>query len=214
MASIYDSNFDNNYQTYRNKQRLAGGQIDPRAIGAIAEADISARYADQRSRRSQDLQQQSIDNSYELGKANLAQQGVQSDRAYAMAKAQDKTQKQSAMIGNLTSMPGLALAGYKTGQDAGLWGKQTPSELQQEQAAYLRRLNNPQGVQAMSLADYGSYAGDLAGTFMDSGSNVAESLGGYVLPSAAEYVSPYAASTMADAFQENDWDWMRMFEGW
>jgi len=115
MASIYDTNFQDLYQKYRNKQRLAGGQIDPGVVGALAEADLNARYTDQKSRRAQDLQEKAINNSYDIANRQMA-------NSMALADRQTKAQKQAGMYSALASLPTLALTGYKLGKESGLWG--------------------------------------------------------------------------------------------
>jgi len=126
MASIYDTNFQDLYQKYRNKQRLAGGQIDPGVVGSLAEADLNARYADQKSRRAQDLQQQSINNSYDIANRTLTQNS-------ALANKQLSAQKSSDNISNLASILPYVGSLYRTGQEAGLWGAKQPTAQEQAQ---------------------------------------------------------------------------------
>jgi hypothetical protein len=142
--SIYDGEFLNNFQSYRNKQRLAGGQIDPRAVGALAEADLNALYSDQRSRRSQDLQERSINNQYELGKAGLAQSGSINNRIL-------DAQKRSAEKGNMGSIANILMEGLRTGNKMGLYG---PQPKQSEMELYykdLREQNASRGTSMPSL---------------------------------------------------------------
>jgi hypothetical protein len=120
--SIYDGDFLNNFQSYRNKQRLAGGQIDPRVVGSIAEADLSSRYADQRSRRSQDLQEKSINNQYELGQAGLAQSSAMNNKIL-------DAQKKSAGISNMGSIANILMQGTALGNKLGLYGPQPKESL-------------------------------------------------------------------------------------
>jgi hypothetical protein len=148
--SIYDTDFNNNFQSYRNKQRLMGGQIDPRAVGALAEADLNARYSDQRSRRSQDLQERSINNQYALGQAGLAQSGAMNNRIL-------DAQKQSAGIGNMGSIANILMSGVGLGNKMGLWGAQ-PKESSMD-LYYRDLLNERQASRSASSlydgADYG-----------------------------------------------------------
>jgi hypothetical protein len=123
--SIYDGEFLNNFQSYRNKQRLAGGQIDPRVVGSLAEADLNSRYADQRSRRSQDLQEKSINNQYALGQAGLAQSAANSAQNYDFLRKQLSAQKSSAGIGNMGSIANILLQGGALTNKMGLWGGDT-----------------------------------------------------------------------------------------
>jgi hypothetical protein len=116
--SIYDGEFLNNFKSYRNKQRLVGGQIDPRVVGSLAEADLNSRYADQRSRRSLDLQEKSINNRYELGQTGLAQSAAMNNRIL-------DAQKKSAGISNMGSIANILLQGGALDNKMGLWGGDT-----------------------------------------------------------------------------------------
>jgi hypothetical protein len=155
--SIYD-NFGDNLGTYKRKQRLAGGQIDPRVVGSLAEADLNARYADQKSRRSLDLQERSINNQYALGQAGLAQSGAMNNRIL-------DAQKQSAGIGNMGSIANILMSGVGLGNKMGLWGAQ-PKESSME-LYYKNLLNERQASQSVpslyDSADYGTGGDWFAG---------------------------------------------------
>lgn len=161
MASIYD-NFGNAFQQYRNKQRLAGGVIDPGVVGALAEADLNARYSDQRSRRSQDLQQQAIDNSYNLGLQNLE---LNRDKLAA--------DKSSNLMQSLFSLPMYAGSIYGMGKEAGLWGTKEQDPLAAAQTNLINAWANKMSSSSPSLYDYGtgvsSGYGDLFDAMFDFG---------------------------------------------
>jgi hypothetical protein len=146
--SIYD-NFGDNLGTYKRKQRLSGGQIDPRVVGSLAEADLNSRYADQRSRRSQDLQERSINNQYALGQAGIAQSQASLAQSQAMNDKILKAQEQSAGIGNMGSIANILMSGVGLGNKMGLWGAQ-PKESSMEMY-YKNLLNERQGSQGASM---------------------------------------------------------------
>lgn len=186
MASIYD--FGSNYQKYRNKQRLTGGTVDPAVVGSLAEADLNARYADQRSRRSQDIEQDSINKNYELAKTN------QVINTY-LANRQRGVQKQAGLYSALTSLPTIALTGYKMGKEAGLWGENKPSALEEAQTNYLNYL---MGQNRPSLYDF---------NFVDSGSTSPS------IPNIVEYPQNYVEPSPT-GYGEGDLDWLNFFTGW
>jgi hypothetical protein len=175
--SIYDGEFLNNFQSYRNKQRLAGGQIDPRVVGSLAEADLNSRYADQRSRRSQDLQEKSINNQYALGQAGLAQSAANSAQNYDFLRKQLSAQKSSAGISNMGSIANILLQGGALANKAGLWGEQPKPSEQELYYKDLRERNATQGMVMPSLyspsyaatqgpsADEWSYGGGFDGGY-------------------------------------------------
>ncbi|HEY9758837.1 MAG TPA: hypothetical protein V6C97_26955 [Oculatellaceae cyanobacterium] len=87
MASIYD--FPTASQQYINRQRLRGGTVDPNVMGAFLSADLDARYADQKSRRAQDLTQQQINNqgrALDIQANNAANQYELAMKNYGLAR--------------------------------------------------------------------------------------------------------------------------------
>jgi hypothetical protein len=198
MASIYD--FGSNFQKYRNKQRLAGGTVDPAVVGSLAEADLNARYADQRSRRSQEIQQDSINKNYELAKNN------QAINTY-LANRQREDQKQAGLYSALASLPTIALTGYKMGKEAGLWGENKPSALEEAQTNYLNYLMgqnrpslydySPNSVNVSYPSDFGGYSYNPSPTVDSLGNDISMALGDQV----------------GDASQ-SDMSWLDIFKDW
>lgn len=116
MASIYDNNFMELFQKYRNKQRLTGRQLDPNVVGSLAEADLNARYTDQRSRKAQDIQQDAIDKNYDIYLKRLDQEKLLADQAA-------KAQKKAGLYIARGSSPVAGITAYKLGKELGWWGK-------------------------------------------------------------------------------------------
>lgn len=191
MASIYD-NFDSAYQKYRNRQRLTGGTVDPSVVGALAEADLNARYNNLNTKRAQEIQQDSINKNYEIAKSNQAMNTY-------LAKKQMDAQKTSGLYGALASLPTIALTGYKLGQEAGLWGEKKPSALEEAQTNILNSILGQMGNNQPSLFDYnifnnGSYSTPEFPAFVEYPTN-------YVEPSQFGY-------------GEGDIDWLKLFTSW
>lgn len=175
-TTLYDINFNRIAQLlnqYANKRRLAGGVVDPNTVNSIVEGELSARYSDQRSRRAQDIQQDSINKNYELGVKGLEQNK-------ALANQQLKAQKQGGLYQALGALPTGIMAGYKLGNEMGWWGEK-PVNYQNE---YYKRLidgmnNTGGGGIGTNLYDSiydsinTSYPSDFSGynAFTDSGGN-------------------------------------------
>ena len=183
--SIYDGDFLNNFQSYRNKQRLAGGQIDPRVVGSIAEADLNSRYADQKSRRSQDLQEKSINNQYELGKLGLEQNAYNTAQNYALNRKLLSAQKSSANVGNMGSIANILMNGAALGNKMGLWGGQANQ--------------STSGGQSPLYSDYTDYLGPFTDGYQFDTTPI-DSVG----PLMDDYKFPDT---------EQEYDWMDMFKG-
>jgi len=184
MASIYD-NFDSAYQKYRNRQRLTGGTVDPSVVGALAEADLNARYNNLNTKRAQEIQQDSINKNYEIAKSNQALNTY-------LSKKQMDAQKTSGLYGALASLPTIALTGYKLGQEAGLWGEKKPSALEEAQTNILNSIlgqmgNNqpslysPEFYNWQNMMTYDYPSGITGGGIYDSlGNDISMSLGDQV----------------------------------
>lgn len=212
MASIYD--FDGAFLNYRNKQRLNGGQIDPRVVGALAEADLNARYNDQKSRRALDLQEKSINNSYDLASKNLAQNASQFAQNM---RAQKSTGGTNALLAAAGLIPSIAGAG----KSLGLWGQEAPDPLRESMTKYYTMLanqNQPQPTQTNYTQVPNNYYGDIADTISNIGNlydaaNMFTAVpeGFYDAPAnfqLSEFMSPDSMQSTVDT------DWMKLFDGW
>ena len=160
--SIYDTNFLDNYTAYRNKQRLAGGQIDPRMVGALAEADLSARYSNQDKKKALSLQEQQMNNQTAYQNASLAQQGAQFNKSVDVSK-------QNNLMSTLFNAPNYAMSLYKMGTDAGLWGaKQPTTQIPPLTPSFgTPNLSDGTAPQSWSPADV-SWSGNSSPTYNDS----------------------------------------------
>jgi hypothetical protein len=132
MGSIYDSNFLDNYNAYKNKQSLTGGMVDPRVVGSLAQGDLEARYANVDKKKSLALQERGMN----LNEQQLAQQTLNSNRNYDLSlqglrnsERSAKDQKQQGMISGLMQLPMMGLTGYNIGKQMGLWGEPSKNEL-------------------------------------------------------------------------------------
>lgn len=182
MASIYD--FDNSYQKYRNRQRLTGGQIDPNVVGALAEADLNARYANNKSQRALDIQQQSVNNAK-----------TANDQQMTLANRQLAAQKASSNISNLASIPGYGLALYKVGQDAGLWGQKQPAISATPTAQMPVSLYDT----SFNLPEFSNWDWQSTPSFDYSVPEIPDNL---VEPTSIPWEG------------ESDFNWTKLFEGW
>jgi len=127
MGSMYDTNFLNNLLAYRNKKRLAGGIEDPRMIGAMLDADLSARYSNENARKTVANQTKSLENQA----ASIANQGTAYQNQYNLGLQQlrnqanaQKATSQGNLIGGLAMLPQYGKSIYdmfttkpKTSQD-------------------------------------------------------------------------------------------------
>ena len=118
MASLYDTNFLRNFIAYRNKQRLMGQQINPNVIGAMAEGDLSARYANQDNKRKLSLYEKSLTDAQANADRNYGREVLK----LGMAKDAQKAQEKQGMYSMLTAIPTAAMATYGLGKQFGWWG--------------------------------------------------------------------------------------------
>jgi len=119
MATLYDTDFNRNYTTYRNKQRLAGQPVNPNVIGSLAEADLSARYANQDKKRALGLQEQQITNN----QTNADRNYNLSLQRLAMDEDAQKAQEKQGLYSAIGNVLPAAMATYGAGKEMGWWGK-------------------------------------------------------------------------------------------
>ena len=118
MASLYDTNFLRNFIAYRNKQRLMGQQINPNVIGAMAEGDLSARYANADNKRKLSLYEKSLTDAQANADRNY---GLEVSKL-GMAKDAQKAQEKQGLYTGLAAIPQAAMATYGLGKQFGWWG--------------------------------------------------------------------------------------------
>jgi hypothetical protein len=95
-----------------------GQQINPNVIGAMAEGDLSARYANADNKRKLSLYEQSLKDSQANADRNY---GLEVSKL-GMAKDAQKAQEKQGMYSMLTAIPTAAMATYGLGKQFGWWG--------------------------------------------------------------------------------------------
>jgi hypothetical protein len=138
-----------------------------------------------------------MNKNYELAKNN------QAINTY-LANRQRGDQKQAGLYAALTSLPTIALTGYKMGKEAGLWGENKPSALEEAQTNYLNYLA---GQNQPSLYDLGLYGTPNFDIFNYTGASAPS------IPSTPSIPQNYVEPSPS-GYGEGDLDWLNFFTGW